>query len=142
VIGTPSSAAAGDAGRRKPGTLLQQESADRLPEAQPQCHPLINRAVQQPAGFVGHAESAGPERLIDVLGGRPSQCDLEIVNDRGTVGGDGRDESATHQIDEQRPQTGLDDMRPKSPDDTVVPARGANQRINHSAEVSGGEDIR
>src|SRR6476659_854277 len=61
-----------------------------LADAQTPSDTVIDGPVQKTACLIRHAERAWTERLIDVLGRRTRECHFEVVNDRGTVGGDGR----------------------------------------------------
>ena len=121
--------------------LLQQKPAHRLPYAEARRHTVIDRAVQQTAGLVGHAEAAGAECLIDVFGRGAGERHFEIVNDRGAVCRDRRYESASHQVDDDRPEPGLDDVRAQSPDD-AAPARGPDHRVDDGAKVRRRQHIR
>ena len=95
-------AAASRLDSRELRAALVQIARHRLADAEPLRHAVVDGAVQEPAGFVGHPERAGAERLVDVLGGRARQGDLEIVNDGGAVGRDRRHEAALHQVDQDR----------------------------------------
>src|SRR5712692_7393701 len=60
------------------------------------------------AGFGGHAELAFAEASFDVFGGVAGERDFEIMNKRGAVHGDSRDEAAVHQIDQDGAEADLD----------------------------------
>src|SRR5580704_6643424 len=66
-------------------------------------------------GFAGHAELACAEAGFDVFGSIASESDFEIVNQRGAVHGDARDEAAFHQIDENGAETHFNHVAADSP---------------------------
>ena len=51
-----------------------RKRATACPMPEPAADAVVDRAVQQAAGFVGHAERARAERLVDVLGGRAGRA--------------------------------------------------------------------
>ena len=93
------------------------------PIPRPLATPSLIAPIQQPARLFRHAEAPGAERFVDVLGGRSRERELEVVNDAGAVGRDRRDEAALHQIDQDRREPRLHDVRAEAPED----ARGRSR---------------
>ena len=72
--------------------------------------PGDERGVHLAAGLLGHAERAVAQSGGDVLGGRAEARHLVVVNRRRPVHRDVRDDAASHQLDEQRRDSGLHDV--------------------------------
>ena len=113
-------AAASTLARANCGCFAARNRPTACPRPRPARDAVVDRAVQQAAGLLGHAEAAGTERFVDVLGRGADQRDLEVVNDRGAVGGDRRHEAALHQVDQHRTEPGLDHVRAEAPDDAAA----------------------
>ena len=119
---------------------LAQPLPDGLAQTETTLHAVVDGRVQHLAGFLRHAEAPRPERLVDVFRRAARQRELEVVNDPGAVGRQRRDKSPFHQIDQDRSQACLDDVRAKPPDDPAIArARGADSR-HDGFEISPGED--
>lgn len=69
------------------------------------------------ASFAGHPELACAEAGFYVFGSIASESDFEIVNERGAVHGNTRDEAAFHQIDEDGAEADFDHVAADSPED-------------------------
>ena len=123
------------------GASAGEVLADGLAEAEAVADAVVDGAVQQRPRLLGHAEAAGAERGVDVLGRRSAEGDLEVVDDAGAVQRQRRHEAARHQVDEDRRQPGLDDVRAEAPDDR--PAGGVRRphRRHDRLEVGAAEQI-
>jgi hypothetical protein len=71
-------AAASNTGRLKRRALACEPLRDGAAEAESARHSVVDGGVQQAAGFLGHAESSGPEGFVDFFRRRSRQRDLEI----------------------------------------------------------------
>ena len=81
------------------------------------------------SGFFRHAELAFAEAGFDVLGSVAGEGDFEIVNERGAVHRDSGDESALHQIDQNRAEADFDDVAADAPENgSALFARGGGWR--------------
>ena len=112
------------------------------PMPRPRLDAVVDRAVQQPPGFVRHAEAARTERFVHVLRGRARERQLEVVNDRGAVGSERRHEAALHQIDDDRAEAGLDDVRAEAPEHAVAPASRRDDGLDDRLEIGGRQHVR
>ena len=110
------------------GDVCRSHAPTAWPMPSPRADAFVDGGVQLRPGFLRHAEAAGPERFVDVLGGRAGQRELEVVDDAGAVGRERRDEAALHQVDEHRRQAGLDHVRAETPDDAAIVAPRRAQR--------------
>ena len=78
-------------------------------------------------GFCGHAELAIAEAGFDVFGSVSRQRDFEIVDEGGAVHRYARNESAFHQVDQDRTETNLDNVAADAPENgTALFARAVN----------------
>ncbi len=131
-----------DADGRVRRLQLVQVAHHRLPEPEPVPDALVDRGVQQAARLLGHPEAPRPQRLVDVFRGRAAQGELEVVDHPGAVGREPRDESALHQIDEDRREACLQDVRAEAPHDAVAAvARLAHSR-HHRLEIRRRQEAR
>ena len=113
----------------------------RLAEAQAPRHAVVDGTIEQAAGFLRHAELSHRQLRLDVLGGRTGKRHFEIMNDARAVGGNRRDEPALHQVDNDRPEPGLDDVGAEAPHDAArCPRR--QQRLDDGVEIGSGKDLR
>src|ERR1700760_1164464 len=71
--------------------------------------------IDTSARFLSHSELAFAKRGIDVFGGIPHHGNFEIVDERGPIHGDTRDESFAHQINEQWSESNFNYVATKSP---------------------------
>src|SRR5271157_4134766 len=69
------------------------------------------------AGFFGHAELPLAEGGFHILGSIAGHGDFKIMNQGGAIHGDARNESAAHEIDENRAEADLDDVAAETPED-------------------------
>ena len=109
------------------------------PIPRPSATPSLMASIQTGAGLLSHSELPWPQCGVDILGRRSGQRDLEVVNDPGAVGGDGRDESPLHQVDEDRRQPGLEHVGADSPNDGATVTAGASHCRDDPFEVGGGQ---
>src|SRR5258706_13214726 len=80
-----------DAVARELRLFAGKEAGYRLADPEAGGDAVVDRGIEQPAGFLRHAEAARAERFVDVLGGRADERDLEVVNNRRAVGRERRD---------------------------------------------------
>ena len=106
-----------------------------LPVARAGGDAVVDGAVQQTTRFFGHAESSRSQRLVDVLGSRARQRELEVVDDPCAIGRDGGNESLLHQRNQDRRQAGLEDVGADAPDDAVLRVPCRAHCLDDSLEV-------
>ena len=99
---------------------VAQPRANSLSDPQAARHAFVDGGIELAPGFLRHAKAAGPERFIDLLGGRATQGELEVVDDAGAVGGNRRNVAACHQVDDDGRETGLDDVGADTPEQAPV----------------------
>ncbi len=121
---------------------FQEKRPDRLSDAEARAHAVCDRGVQQPSGFLRHPESSWAERFVHVLGRCARERDLEVVNHCRAVGGQRRDKTPVHQIDEDWPQTRLDDVGSNSPERAAVLAPRGDDGADDSPEIGSSEHVR
>ncbi len=68
------------------------------------------------AGFLSHAELAFAEAGFDIFGSAVGKRDFEIVNERGAIHGNPRNEAAFHQINQDGAESDFDDVAADSPE--------------------------
>ena len=105
-------------------------------------HAIVDRAVEESARLVGHAEATGSQGFIDVLRCCTNERDLEVVDDGGAVGRDRRNEPPLHQIDQHRPQTVLDHVGTNTPQDAAAFLPGLHECRDDGFQVGGGQNAR
>ena len=116
---------------------VREKAPDRLAQPEAPLHAIGDRSVQQQGRFLGHAETARAERLIDILRRGPANGDLEIVDDAGAVGRKCRDETPFHQVDEDRRQARFQHVGANAPyNRRTAPARVRHRRHDR-LEISG-----
>src|SRR6266436_9096150 len=92
------------------------------------------------AGFRGHAECAGAETGFDVFGSVADEGDFEVVDEGGAVHGEGGDEAAAHEIDEDRAEADFDYVAADAPEDGFAVLAGLVDGGEEIAEVGGGAE--
>ena len=113
-----------------------QHLADRFADAAVFGSPAFDGLIQQPSGFFRHPERAGPERAVHVFRSPAGQRNLEIVDDAGTVCRQGGDEASPHQVNQNRSQSGFDDVAAEAPDDRAAFGFGFDDGGDDGAKVS------
>ena len=93
------------------------------------------------ASFAGHAELAGVDAGVYVLGSVSRDGDFEIVDERSTIHGDAGYKSAFHQIDEDRAEADFDDVAADAPQNCFFVGAGALDSSEQLAEIFSGEKI-
>lgn len=88
------------------------QPAHGFSDAEPLPVPVPDRVVDHAAGLFGHAEGAGQDLLVHVLGCLADERELEVVDDAGAVQRQGGDDPALHEIDDHRREADLDGMGP------------------------------
>src|SRR5208283_1821896 len=68
------------------------------------------------AGFFGHAELPLAEGGFDILGSIAGHGDFKIMDQGSAIHGDAGNESAAHEVNENRAEANLDDVAAKSPE--------------------------
>jgi hypothetical protein len=97
-----------------------ERASQRFAHAYVVARRLSRRAVQKFPRLVGRAERARAERRVNVLGRRADERNLCVVHEHRAVGRDTRDESAPHQIYDERRESDLDDVPADAPDDGLA----------------------
>src|ERR1700730_8188705 len=93
------------------------------------------------AGFRGHAEGSGTQTGFNVFGGVADESDFEIVDERGAVHGNGGDEAAAHELDEQGAEADFDYVATDAPENSFALLAGLVDGSEEAAEVGGGEEV-
>ena len=112
------------------GRVLAQIRATACPSPSPRATPSRDGLVQQRPVSSAMPNRPGPSASSTSSDVAPGQRDLEVVDDAGAVGREGRHVAALHQIDEHRRQAGLDHVRADAPHDAraAAPAPRAARR--------------
>src|SRR5712691_4960859 len=93
------------------------------------------------AGFLSHAELAFAEAGFDVFGSVAGKRDFEIVNERGAIHGNPRNEAAFHQIDQDRAEADFDDVAADAPENRFALLARDVDGAEEMAEIFSGENI-
>jgi hypothetical protein len=109
---------------------------------------VITRAVGRPGRPPGSDERptlfyvdglsvAAAECCVDILAGRADEGYLSVMHQNGTVDGDRRNKPSFHQVNDQRSESGLNNVSAQSPDDRLAklasvshPTRQLSQRLD------------
>jgi hypothetical protein len=102
----------------------------------------LGNVIDVLAGFCGHAELAFAESRFNVFGSVSGEGDFEIVEERSAVHGDSGDETAFHQIDQDRAEADFDDVATDTPDNGVLLLARAMDSVEKILKILGGEKIR
>jgi hypothetical protein len=96
------------------------------PSPSPRRGPVRDEVVE-PAGLVPEAELPGLNPAAHVLAGAAGQGQLEIMDQRGAVGGNQRHDAALHEIDDEACQAELDQVAADEQDHRApLPPRGGD----------------
>src|SRR5882762_1446123 len=120
---------------------VMEELAGGFTIAEAGAHGDFCDLVQILTGFRGHAECAGAETGFDVFGSVADEGDFEVVDEGGAVHGEGGDEAAAHEIDEQRAEADFDDVAADAPENGFALLAGLVDGGEEIAEVSSGEEV-
>src|SRR5713226_2342875 len=117
-----------------------EELPGRFAVAEPRAHGQLGDLIQVLTGFRRHAELSGAQSRFHVFRSVAYQRDLEIMDERGSIHGDARNEAPPHQIDEQRAESDFDDVAADAPQNgPVLLARSVNSG-KESAQISGSQN--
>ena len=119
---------------------LEDLAPDRLAHAETEVGSARDRAVELLRGLTRHAEAPVVERALDVFAGAPDQRQLEVVNAAGTVHEEPRRETAIEEIDDDRSEPHLDEVRAEAPQDRPPAGVGLRRRGDGGAQVGGPEN--
>ena len=98
-------------------------------------------AVEKLAGLARHAEVTRGERGGDILRSRAVGGELEIVDDAGAVHGDGGEDAAAHEVDDQRAQSDLDGMSPHAEHDGAAAPVALGDRRGDTTQIARAEEV-
>jgi len=121
------------------GATRDQVAAQRGADAEALAVSLADRPVDLLAGFTGHPEGPGVETRRHVLRGPSGDRQLEVVNDAGAVQRDAAHEAAPHQVDDDRRQAHLQDVRTHAPEDGLAEAARPSDLAGQLAQRLAGE---
>ena len=80
-------------------------AADRRAEADTVASGILGRLIEESAGLLGHPEAAVEQLRGNVFRGAADHRKLEIMDDRGAVGGDRRNDAVANKFANQRSKT-------------------------------------
>ncbi len=141
VTGTPRRA---PAARMLSLRYLRRVPANARPSPEPSAEAggrgLADGAVQETSGLLGHAAASLAQTGADVLRRRARKGQLEVVHDAGAVHRHRRDDTALHQIDDQRPEADLDRVGAHAEHDATAGAACGRdrERPRHAARAPPG----
>src|SRR6185369_15231176 len=113
---------------RKVWVRLGQVRANRLTESLLLDLCVTNYLVENPPSLFRHPETTRTESLIDVLGCRARQRDLEVMDDTCSIHRQRRNVATLHQVDQYRRYAGLDHVSADAPDDAGLTCARINDR--------------
>src|SRR5436190_22385015 len=102
------------------GVGVVKGEAERFTHSALLAHTTDECLVHLPASLVGHAEASVAQTGGDVFGGAAETRDFKVVNRRRTIHRDVSDLATAHEIDEERRQSGLDDVSAEHDDDAAL----------------------
>jgi hypothetical protein len=120
---------------------LVERTRQRFAHPPSLAHAGDERLVHLPARLVRHAEGSVPKPGGDILRSAAEPRHLVVVNRPRSIHRDVRDDAAPHEVEEERRDTGLDDVATEHDDDGAVAARGLGDRLDHLAKRAGDEDV-
>src|SRR5713101_3738545 len=104
-----------------------EELPGRFAIAKPRTHGQLSDLIPVLTGFRRHAELPGAQSRFHILRSVAHQGDFKIVDERGSIHGDARNEAPPHQIDEQRAESNLNNVPPDAPENSpALLARSVN----------------
>ena len=112
----------------RPRPALREVAAQGRPEAEAVPVALDDRTVHLRARLARHPEAAAAEARGHVFRGAPGDRQLEVVHETRAVERDRRHEAALHEVDHDRREPDLQDVRPHAPDHRT-PARARAQDL-------------
>src|SRR5262245_40666637 len=98
-----------------------------------------NRLVNDSSRLLGHAKTAGTKGRIHILGSSTDNSDLKIVDHRRAVQCECIDEALSHQINQYRPETRLDDVSAEASDDPFLLLAGSSDQSRKIAKLGSRE---
>src|SRR5713226_6504221 len=118
-----------------------EELPGRFAIAKARAHGQLGDLIQIFASLRRHAKGPRAQPALDVLRSVAHQGDFKIVDERGSIHGDARNEALPHQIDEQRAESDFDDVPAYAPQNGLALLARLVNGSEETAEVSGGEEI-
>src|SRR6266849_7017579 len=118
-----------------------EELPGRFAIAKPRAHGQLGDLIQVLTGFRRHAELPGAQSRFHILRSVAYQGDFKIVDERGSIHGDARNEAPPHQIDEQRAESDFDDVAADAPQNSPVLLARSMDGAKETAQVSGSQNI-
>src|SRR5229473_8701207 len=119
-----------------------EELPGRFAVAEPRAHGQLGDLIQVLTGFRRHAELSGAQSRFHVFRSVAYQRDLEIMDERGSIHGDARNEAPPHQIDEQRAESDFDDVAADAPQNGSALLARQVDGGEEMAKVFGRENVR
>ena len=101
----------------------------------------LGRTCQGLPRLPGEAEVAGRQLGVDLLRGKADGRDLEVVDRPRRVDRHVRDHAPSHEVDDERSQADLQDVRPHGEDHRAAGEAGARERLDERLEVAPGVDV-
>ena len=111
--------------RRSAGWRVERYAVTACPRPRPRSAPDAMLSFRWRPVSSAMPNCPGPSTASTSSDVAPPSGDLEVVNEPGAVHRDRGHETALHQIDEDRREAGLDDMRAEAPDDAATRSRRA-----------------
>src|SRR5713101_7763936 len=118
-----------------------EELPGRFAVAEPRAHGQLGDLIQVLTGFRRHAELSGAQSRFHVFRSVAYQRDLEIMDERGSIHGDARNEAPPHQIDEQRAESDFDDVAADAPQDGLALLARSMDGRPPGAQIGSSENV-
>jgi hypothetical protein len=94
------------------------------------------------SSFFRHAEPAFVKSCFHIFGRVAGERDLEIMNERSPIHRDSRNETAVHQIDQERTETNFYNVPADPPENRSALSARTMNRAKKLAKIFGGENLR
>src|SRR5216684_1530327 len=118
-----------------------EELPGRFAISKPRTHGQLGDLIQVLAGFRRHAELPGAQSRFHILRSVAYQGDFKIVDERGSIHGDARNEAPPHQIDEQRAESDFDDVAADAPENGLALLTRPMDGREQSAQIGSSENV-
>src|SRR6266849_7905527 len=118
-----------------------EELPGRFAIAKPRTHGQLSDLIQVLTGFRRHAELPGAQSRFHILRSVAYQGDFKIVDERGSIHGDARNEAPPHQIDEQRAESDFDDVAADAPQNGLALLARSMDGRQQSAQIGSSENV-
>src|SRR5713226_3521962 len=118
-----------------------EELPGRFAIAKARAHGQLRDLIQIFASLRRHAKAPRAQPALDVLRSVAHQGDFKIVDERGSMHGDARNEAPPHPPAEQRAESDFDDVAADAPQNgPVLLARSVNSG-KEIAQISGSQNV-